>query len=274
MIMLPSFFQPTRIHMVSEDSTVNPLKYLNYHDLRILSRGFFHLGFCPVCEKPTFFFRPFPYSYLMREYYRCIWCRSIPRYRAFNLVLNDIFPNWHDLVIHESSPGGAMSEKLARLCPAYIASNYFPDQPLGSTCGQSRNEDLQHMTFSDASFDLVVTMDVFEHLPFPEQAFCEIARTLKPGGAHMFTVPCDLTANTVVRVSLASTREPIHHLPPVYHGNPIDYKGSLVFRDWGRDLPDIIRTASGMETEIVRLCDFWRGIEPVFNEIYISRKAP
>ena len=252
---------------------MNPFKYLNSQDLRILSHGFFHPGFCPVCEKPTLFFRPFPYSHLMREYYRCIWCRCTPRYRAFNIVLQNRFPNWRNLAVHESSPGGAMSEKLVRLCHNYIASDYHPGLTLGIPCGRSRNEDLQHMTFPDACFDLVVTMDVFEHLPFPEQAFREIARTLKPGGAHLFTVPCDFAASTLIRASLSPTGELTHHLPPVYHGNPINEKGSLVFRDWGRDLPEVIRSASGMETEVVSIRDFWRGIEPVFNEIYLSRKA-
>lgn len=252
---------------------MNLFKYLNRHDLRILSHGYFHPGFCPVCEKPTLFFRPFPYTPEMREYYRCLWCRCTPRYRAFNRVLQDRFPNWRSMAIHESSPGGAMSAKLARFCRSYSASDYRPDQQPGTVCGRTRNEDLHHMTFPDASFDLVVTMDVFEHLPFPEQAFREIARTLKPGGAHLFTVPCDFTADTVVRASLSPDGGLTHHCPPVYHGNPIDEKGSLVFRDWGRDLPDVIRAASGMETEVVRLRDFWSGIEPVLNEIYLSRKA-
>lgn len=252
---------------------MNPFKYLNRHDLRILSHGFFHPGRCPVCERLTLFFRPCPYSPDRREYYRCLWCRGTPRYRAFNLVLDARFPNWRDLAIHESSPGGSLSAKLARLCRSYVASDYHPDQAPGARCGHSRNEDLQRQTFPDASFDLVVTLDVFEHLPFPERAFREIARTLKPGGAHVFTVPCDFAAATAVRASLTPAGELLHHLPPVYHGNPIDEKGSLVFRDWGRDLPDVIRSACGMETEVVRLRDFWHGIEPVLNEIYISRKS-
>jgi SAM-dependent methyltransferase len=125
----------------------------------------------------------------------------------------------------------------------------------------------------DATFDLVVTMDVFEHLPFPEQAFREIARTLKPGGAHLFTVPCDFTEETVVRATISPFGEVLHLQPPVYHGNPIDAKGSLVFRDWGRDLPNTIRAACGMETEVVRIRSFWQGIELGFNEIFISRKT-
>lgn len=248
------------------------LRYLNRRDMRILSHGYFHPGFCPVCERPTLFFRPCPYSAIMREYYRCLWCRSTPRYRAFNLVLQKHFPNWRNLTIHESSPGGAMSKKLARLCPGYVASDYRPGFPFGELCGQTRNENLQHQTFRDASFDLVVTLDVFEHLPFPEKAFFEIARTLKPGGAHIFTVPCDLTSPTVVRAELSVSGEITHHKPAVYHGNPIDAMGSLVFRDWGRDLPEFILSASGLITEVVRMHNRWQGIEPVLNEVYISRK--
>ncbi len=252
---------------------MNPLKYLNRHDLRILTHGYFHPGFCPVCERPTLFFRPCPYTSELREYYRCLWCRCTPRYRAFNLVLEQRFPAWRDLALHESSPGGALSAKLARLCRSYVASDYYPGQAPGARCGRSRNEDLQRQTFPDACFDLVVTLDVFEHLPRPEEAFREIARTLKPGGAHLFTVPCDhAAASTVVRATLTERGELVHNLPPVYHGNPIDASGSLVYRDWGRDLPDVIRAACGLETEVVRLRDFWHGIEPALNEIYITRK--
>lgn len=165
-----------------------------------------------------------------------------------------------------------MSNKLARHCLNYVASDYRAELPLGSLFGPTRNEDLQNQTFADASFDLVITMDVFEHLPFPEQAFKEIARTLKPGGCHLFTVPCDYKSITVVRATLTKTGEIVHHLPPVYHGNPIDANGSLVYRDWGRDLPDVIRASCGMETEVIRLKEFWQGIEPDLNEIHISRK--
>jgi len=251
---------------------VNPLKYLNRQDLRILSHGFFHPGWCPVCERPTFFFRPCPYTPDMREYYRCLWCRCTPRYRAFYRVLTTRFPFWREYAIHESSPGGALSAKIARLCRGYTATDFYPGQPLGARCGRSRNEDLQRQTFPDASFDLVLTLDVFEHLPDPERAFREIARTLKAGGAHLFTVPCDHTADTVVRATLSPTGEIVHHLPPVYHGNPINPEGSLVFRDWGRDLPDFIRASCGMETEVVRLRHILFGIEPILNEVYISRK--
>jgi len=48
---------------------------------------------------------------------------------------------------------------------------------------------LGNISRNDESFDLVITLDVFEHVLRPAKAFAEIARTLKPGGAHIYTVP-------------------------------------------------------------------------------------
>jgi len=52
-----------------------------------------------------------------------------------------------------------------------------------------RTSTLECQTFPDARFDLVITQDVLEHLFDPKAAFREIARTLRPGGAQIFTVP-------------------------------------------------------------------------------------
>ena len=52
-----------------------------------------------------------------------------------------------------------------------------------------RCENLEHLSFGDESFDLHLTRDVFEHLFDPATAFREIARTLRPGLAHLFTTP-------------------------------------------------------------------------------------
>jgi 2-polyprenyl-3-methyl-5-hydroxy-6-metoxy-1,4-benzoquinol methylase len=45
------------------------------------------------------------------------------------------------------------------------------------------------LTFADGTFDLIITQDVFEHVMQPAETFREIARVLKPGGAHIFTMP-------------------------------------------------------------------------------------
>src|SRR5262245_13341073 len=143
-------------------------------------------GYCPVCGGPSRFTARDPW---LRDHYRCDRCGSIPRERALLTVLEREFPEWPELSIHESSPGLPSSERLRRLCSSYLPTHYFPRPPLGAVVNGVRNEDLSRQTFADESFDLVITQDVMEHVLDPEGAFREIARTLRPDGAHVFTTP-------------------------------------------------------------------------------------
>jgi SAM-dependent methyltransferase len=189
-------------------------------------------------------------------------------------VLQERFPNWRSLTIHESSPGRrGVSLRLAEQCARYIPSQFFHGTPLGSMVGEYRCENLEQLTFEDASIDLHITQDVMEHVWHPERAFAEIGRTLKPGGAHLFTVPIEnRDGPTSPRVSFDSTGTLIHLEPPVYHGNPIDAKGSLVTMDWGFDIRDHIREASGCETEIILIDDISRGIRAEYLEVLLTSK--
>ncbi len=75
---------------------------------------FEHYGYCPVCVSPTRFIARHPW---FRDHYCCEKCGSIPRQRAVMLVLEGLYPNWSQLDIHESSPAGPVSERIARDCP-------------------------------------------------------------------------------------------------------------------------------------------------------------
>jgi len=161
---------------------------------------------------------------------------------------------------------------VAKECHNYVATQFFADIPLGHYKTGFRCENLQALTFPDESFDLVITQDVFEHIPNPGKAFAEIARTLRKGGAHVFTLPWYHWKGTSVRAVQEGSI--IKHLrEPKYHGNPIDQEGSLVATEWGSDLMDVISEYSGLTTTIVDPSDKRMGIEGKFLEVFISRKA-
>lgn len=227
-----------------------------------------HRGTCPICEKRTVFVKA---GHWLRDRYYCARCASVPRSRALLYVLGLRFPDWRDRNIHESSPSGAGSAKLARECRHYVASHFFPGEAPGEIRNGYRCEDLRRQTFADASFDLVITQDVFEHVLEPDRAFAEAARTLRPGGAHVFTVPWHYWKPTVVRARLGEAG--IEHLEaPEYHVNPVDPEGALVVTEWGADLLDFIERCSGLRTVVERVSDPLQGIAGDFRDVFVSRK--
>lgn len=225
-------------------------------------------GLCPICNKNTFFVEEGEY---LREHYRCCFCRSQPRNRALIQVLAKQFPEYRSFRIHESSPCGPASEKIARDCIGYIPTQFYPDTPYGESKNGIRCENLECMTFPDNYFDLVITQDVVEHVMHPDRAFADIARTLKPGGAHLFTVPIFPRKKTLVRA--LDVDGVIQFLEePDYHGNPVDAKGALVVREWGEDIVDFIQECSELSTTVYTVCDRNLGIDGQFTEVLVSRK--
>ncbi|MDR7222763.1 methyltransferase domain-containing protein [Aminobacter aminovorans] len=228
-------------------------------------------GYCSICEAATNFVAQYDWY---RDHLNCAQCGSIPRERALALVLSRHFPNWRTLAIHESSPGPrGISPKLQRDCAGYVASQFFPDKPLGKQINGFRNENLELQTFADESFDLVVTLDVMEHVNQPADVLCEVARTLKPGGVFLFTVP-------TYKERVASERRALyrpdgtvdHYAEPEYHGNPISDAGSLVTFHYGYDLAELIYKWSGMDVQVVRFHDHRHGIIGDFTEVYLATK--
>jgi hypothetical protein len=245
------------------------LKLLSTRKLpRGVLSGDLNFGYCPICEERTVFVERDEW---LRDFYFCLRCASIPRWRALIYALETHFPNWRALKLHESSPGGASSAKLKAECSNYVASHFFKGTAAGETVNGFRCENLERQTFADEEFDLVITQDVFEHVLDPARAFAEVARTLKQGGAHVFTVPWYHWKETLTRaVDRAGVIEYLEE--PDYHGNPIDPNGSLVVTEWGAELCDFIRQHSGLTTTVCRIKDRYRGIDAQFNEVFISSK--
>jgi SAM-dependent methyltransferase len=229
-------------------------------------------GFCYSCNQSVKFTA---HNDWWRDQYLCDNCGSIPRERAVMYCIDKFFPTWRDVRIHESSPANrSTSLRLRTECPGYIGTQYFPNIRPGSMHAGSRCEDLESLTFENESIDLHVSQDVFEHILDPGQAFKEIARTLKPGGAHIFTTPLVNKNASTEWYAKRSADGSIEYLvnPPEYHGNPISAEGSLVTTHWGYDITNYIFTSCGLFTEIVYIDALDLGIRAEFIEVLITRK--
>ena len=234
---------------------------------------FRHSGYCDICEKNVEFRAT---ERWFRDHLACTGCNSIPRERALMQVLKHYYPNFRKLRIHESSPiERGVSARLFRDAKHYSSSQFIPNTPLGAHDPRfnTRCESLEALTFTDNSFDLIVTQDVMEHIPSPDLAFREICRVLKPGGAHIFTVPLVRKGEPSRRRAVFTTDGKIEHLfAPEYHGNPVDGSGSLVVMDWGFDIISKISEACGMSSHIIAIDDIDRGIRAEFIEVVVSLK--
>lgn len=232
-------------------------------------------GWCPICEKGATFQARNPWY---RGHLVCRSCAggSVPRERALAQVLAEVRPGWRDLRMHESSPGArGISPKLKCECAGYVGSHYFPSKPFGEMVDGWSNQNLEAQTFADASFDLVISLDVMEHVFNPEKAYAEIYRTLKPGGIYLHTFPIlkNQVEATVRRAELTSMGEVKNLLPAQFHGNPINDKGSLVTFDYGYDIHAAIARWAPFSVRVTRFSDRYRGILGEHTEVFVCEKT-
>ena len=106
----------------------------------------------------------------------------------------------------------------------------------GAIVNGIRHEDVEQLSFKDETIDLIVSNDVFEHIPHPKTGFKECCRVLKKGGVMLATIPFDIEKNQTIARAEIINDQLIHHMNPQFHGNPILAEGSLVFTDFGWDL--------------------------------------
>ena len=233
---------------------------------------FTNTGFCYSCNQPSRFTATKDW---WRDYYTCDNCGSIPRERAVMYCIEKFYPEWQEKVIHESSPVfRGTSLRLKNEAKHYLPTQFFPGVERGIKYRGFRNEDLEQLTFDDESIDLHITQDVFEHIFDPAQSFREIARTLKPSGAHIFTTPL-VRKNAPTRWCARKDRYGvIEHLldPPEYHGNPVSAEGSLVTVHWGFDIVKFIYDACGLFTEMIYIDAIELGIRAEYIEVLVTRK--
>ena len=184
-----------------------------------------------------------------RDDFRCSRCRSMVRQRDVAQLILDEFGRGAALSIDQAIAAGSLNEvdiyeagmqgplhARLRALPRYLNSYFWDDVELGLERDGVRCEDLTKLTFPDLSFDLVVSLEVLEHVFDIEQAVSEIARVLRVGGVHIFSIPVryPFPAQTKVLASRKDNGEIEYLAPPRYHVAG-DQSKSLVVSDFGQD---------------------------------------
>jgi SAM-dependent methyltransferase len=174
---------------------------------------------------------------------RCLRCGASAITLSVATVLRAIRPAFGSERVYELSSRGPLFEFLRTQVSDLTYSECFDDVPPGAVRNGVPCQDVERLTFENASFDVCTSTEVFEHVPDDARGFSEIYRVLRPGGIFLFTVPLSDAERTVERARKRNGRVE-HLLPPEYHGDRIRGQGRvLVFRDYGRDILQRLRSA-------------------------------
>ena len=139
---------------------------------------------CPLCG-PTFLLRLAANAVGVR----CMRCGASAITMSLMSVLRAMRPGFAFRAIYELSTRGPLYDFLRRSVSNLTCSEYFDDVPLGAYRDGVLCQDVQALTFSDASFDVCTSTEVFEHVADDALGFREIRRVLRDGGVFVFTVP-------------------------------------------------------------------------------------
>jgi len=125
------------------------------------------------------------------------------------------------------------------------------------------HQDLCALTYSDASFDLVICNELFEHVKLLDVAFREIARVLKPGGRLVATCPMAFgQRDSIIRaVHNSATGQTELVTEADFHGDPMRPEaGSLVYRIPGWEMLEQLKEAGFLEARIHHVVGWKYGV--------------
>jgi SAM-dependent methyltransferase len=110
--------------------------------------------------------------------------------------------------------------------------------------------DMLALPVATASVDLVTAGYGLRNVPVLSAGLAEIARVLKRGGVHVFTIPHDPHQPHTIERARVEQGTIIHERPAVYHGDSIRGQGILAFRDFGADAAERISRPKAVCREV------------------------
>jgi glycosyltransferase involved in cell wall biosynthesis len=242
-------------------------------------------GKCAVCNQQTEYLTSFMYSTCnapngkpmpnWREHMQCKHCKLVNRVRASMHALHTLCPPKRDSKIYITEQVTSTYSWLKHRYAYLQGSEYLGEGILpGSIVNQIRHENIMELSFDDNSFDYFLSFDVLEHVPDPIAGFKEAYRVLNEGGVMLFTVPFAYDSkNDIIRASMTESGELIHHLPPEYHGNPVDPEGgALCFRYFGWAMLDELRNVGFKQAKAIAYWSAEQGYLGKEQYLFVATK--
>ena len=264
-VLLASSSQPTGPKLGCLEKSLASVRRANEYATRLtVPRSYNHSKFFDLCscEKSEADFS----SQNMRESGKSSTSATIVRQRAFvvsivhvlsrpgdqhisatmtreqgsSMCLKDLQPP-ENFTLYNTEAHGRIHDLLSsKFGAAYTASEFVspsaePGSMHKSQVGIVRHEDLRALSFPSNSFDLVMSAEVFEHIPEPYVALAEVFRVLKPGGSYVWTVPMNAdpqSKDTQISMLNAAGKRFDAADPaiksPQFHGDPMAPEGGIV----------------------------------------------
>lgn len=197
------------------------------------------LGYCEVCGKKSEFLLDFMFSDGVTPNYRermvCSSCHLNTRQRYIVARVKDNYKNGQMVYMYEQVT--AVYEAIKGFARDAVGSEFISENTKGGTIIKGiRHEDAENLSFTNESFDIVVSNDVFEHVNDINKCLLEAYRILKDDGKLIFSIPFQTNKQKTLRRAEIRDGELINLEEGVYHGNPMSKDGSLVFFDFGWDI--------------------------------------
>jgi SAM-dependent methyltransferase len=160
---------------------------------------------CPICDyrgpfKDKLITRS---PHVSRVHSKCVGCGAAERHRLLYLVLQDVLAGWtgQDKSLLHIAPEPCLQPLLRSIFATYHTSDLFRKDV-------DFNEDVQAMSFPDASYDCVLISHVLLVPPDLNACVRELRRILKPGGIAFIAESCSReTTEDVSRLGLEHCRK-------------------------------------------------------------------
>ena len=216
-------------------------------------KKWFTIGYCELCERSTLFELNWFLSKNdipnYRGVFNCQYCKLPNRKRFMLSYLKKILNNSNtpkNIFMYEAVTHVFNYAKDHFKNHEIMGSEFFGyDKKPGQTVKGIRHEDALNLSLDDNSVDIIVSNDVYEHVPNISLALSEAYRILSDNGLLLISIPFfAMKEITVQRAELSNNNQIEHILPESYHMNPISKDGSLVFYDYGWDFLNFLKQSN------------------------------